>query len=122
VSVPPPNSPALAAAPVAARPGPNVARIIWIVLGALAVVSGASMASLPVSAGLSGANLNLGMAILLSVAINLVLLGIYLAGIFLGRRDATGRLRAVPPGVAFGILVVLVLAVSFVSTGFGPRG
>ena len=84
----------------------NTARTVWITVGAIAYALGVGFLGFPVFAGMFGAPIDLGLAFLLATIGDLVLAGVYVAGILIARRDATGRLRAVPPAIAFGVLVV----------------
>ena len=84
----------------------NPARTGWIIVGAVVLTLGIGLLGMPVFIGMFGAPIDLGIAFLAATIADLVLIGAYVAGILVARRDASGRLRALPPAIAFAVLVV----------------
>jgi hypothetical protein len=108
---PPPGS-----LPPGYRPPPgyyppgNVARVVWIVVGALILTFGIGSLGMPVFVALLGAPIDLGRAFLSAAAADVALAGVYTAGLLVARRAPDGRLRAIPPAIAAGVLFVGFIA------------
>ena len=84
----------------------NAARAAWIAVGAVVLTLGIGLLGMPVFIGMFGAPIDLGLAFLLATIADLVLIGVFVAGILVARRDPAGRLRALPPAIALAVLVV----------------
>ena len=105
MTLPPPPYPP---PPYSARQYPasqtSAARIVWIVVGALILFFGVGLLGFPGIVWAFGAPIDLGRAVLFGGVADLVFAGVYVAGILVARRRPDGRLRAIPPAVAAGVL------------------
>ena len=81
-------------------------RTVSIIVGALILFVGMASLALPVIAGAVGERIHPGLAFLLAAAADLLLVGVYVAGILVARRGPSGHLRAVPPAIACAVLIV----------------
>jgi hypothetical protein len=84
----------------------NPARTAWIAVGAVVLTLGIGLLGMPVFVGMFGAPVDLGLAFVLATIADLILVGVYVAGILVARRDAAGRGRALPPALALAVIVV----------------
>ncbi len=67
---------------------------------------GVGFLGFPGIAWVFGAPLDIGRAIVVATVADLVLAGVYVAGILVARRSPDGRLRAIPPAIAAGVLFI----------------
>lgn len=114
---PPPD----AAPPPYPAPPANAARIVWIVFGALFLTFGIAFLGFPGIAWAFGAPLDIGRAFVFAAIADVLFAGVYVAGILVARRRADGRLRAIPPAVAAGVLFVGFLVAGNVIFAFAAR-
>jgi hypothetical protein len=92
------------------RPAGNVARGVWIAVGAVLLLVGMFILGLPtVAAIFNSSYLDGDRAFLIALLADLVLIVAYIAGIVVLRRDATGRLRTAPPALAAAAIVSFTL-------------